>query len=186
MTTNIQKIATDKEAKEQLKAQLAGYLAQAPESTRSAHMWMKRVDTAWLGIVIAAFGVALYSSFYLGKYQPHHDPRRVVLLRRLLQPNGDVVRPARHPHSRLSARHPTRQAAEICLGFCGGLDWRGLHRGRLDHGRTLDRVRLFHRDLQPGDTCSAHEHSRCRHEHCGCSVYHLLRLSKGNSIPLNR
>jgi len=74
MTTNIQKIATDKEAKEQLKAQLAGYLAQAPESTRSAHMWMKRVDTAWLGIVIAAFGVALYSSFTWASINPTMIP----------------------------------------------------------------------------------------------------------------
>ena len=70
MTTNVQKFATDKEARTNLKAQLADYLAQAPESTRSAHTWMKRVDTAGLGIVIAAFGVALYGSFTWASASP--------------------------------------------------------------------------------------------------------------------
>jgi hypothetical protein len=74
MTTNVQKFATDKEAREQLKAQLADYLAQAPESTRSAHTWMKRVDTAGLGIVIAAFGVALYGSFTWASVNPAMIP----------------------------------------------------------------------------------------------------------------
>lgn len=63
MTTNVQKSATGKEAREHLKTQLAAYLAQAPESTRSAHKWMRRVDAAGMGIVIAAFAVALYGSF---------------------------------------------------------------------------------------------------------------------------
>ena len=74
MTTNVQKFATDKEAREQLKAQLADYLAQAPESTRSANTWMKRVDAAGLGIVIAAFGVALYGSFTWANVNPTMIP----------------------------------------------------------------------------------------------------------------
>jgi hypothetical protein len=74
MTTNVQKFATDKEARKHLKAQLAEYLAQAPESTRSAHTWMKRVDVAGLGIVIAAFAVALYGSFTWASVNPSMIP----------------------------------------------------------------------------------------------------------------
>jgi len=74
MTTNVQKFATDKEARTNLKAQLADYLAQAPESTRSAHTWMKRVDIAGLGIVIAAFAVALYGSFTWASVNPSMIP----------------------------------------------------------------------------------------------------------------
>ncbi len=73
-TTNVQKLATDKEAREHLKAQLAEYLAQASESTRSAHKWMKRVDVAGLGIVIAAFAVALYGSFAWPSVNPSMIP----------------------------------------------------------------------------------------------------------------
>jgi hypothetical protein len=74
MTANVQKFATDKEAREHLKAQLAEYLAQAPESTQSAHKWMKRVDVAGLGIVIAAFAVALYGSFTWASVSPAMIP----------------------------------------------------------------------------------------------------------------
>jgi hypothetical protein len=74
MTANVQKFATDKEARANLKAQLADYLAQAPESTRSAHTWMKRVDIAGLGIVIAAFAVALYGSFTWASVNPSMIP----------------------------------------------------------------------------------------------------------------
>jgi hypothetical protein len=74
MTTNVQKFATDKEARKHTKAQLADYLAQAPEATRSAHTWMKRVDIAGLGIVIAAFAVALYGSFTWASANPAMIP----------------------------------------------------------------------------------------------------------------
>jgi hypothetical protein len=74
MTANVQKFATDKDARANLKAQLADYLAQAPESTRSAHTWMKRVDTAGLGIVIAAFAFALYGSFTWASVNPAMIP----------------------------------------------------------------------------------------------------------------
>jgi hypothetical protein len=70
MTANVQKSSSDKQAREHLKAQLADYLAQAPESTRSAHKWMKRVDAAGLGIVVAAFAVALYGSFTWASVNP--------------------------------------------------------------------------------------------------------------------
>ncbi len=74
MTTNVQKFATDKETREHTKAQLADYLAQAPESTRSAHKWMKRVDIVGMGIVIAAFAVALYGSFAWASVNPAMIP----------------------------------------------------------------------------------------------------------------
>lgn len=74
MTTTVQKSATDKEAREHLKTQLAEYLAQAPASTQSAHKWMKRVDAAGLGIVIAAFVVALYGSFSWASVNPSMIP----------------------------------------------------------------------------------------------------------------
>jgi hypothetical protein len=74
MTTNGQKFATDKEARATLKAQLAEYLAQVPESTQSTHKWMKRADAAGMGIVIAAFAVALYGSFAWASVNPTMIP----------------------------------------------------------------------------------------------------------------
>ncbi|NOH04329.1 MAG: hypothetical protein HND47_21315 [Chloroflexi bacterium] len=74
MTTNVQKLATNKEAREHLKAQLAEYLAGQSESTQSAHKWMKLVDVAGLGIVIAAFAYALYGSFSWASTNPTMIP----------------------------------------------------------------------------------------------------------------
>jgi len=74
MTANVQKFATGKEAREQLKMQLTQYLAGQPASTQSAHKWMKRVDIAWMGIVIAAFAVALYGSFAWASVNPTMIP----------------------------------------------------------------------------------------------------------------
>lgn len=70
MTTNIQKSMTDKAVRERLKAQLAEYLVGQPESTRATHRWMKRVDIAGLGIVVAAFAMALYVSFTQASVNP--------------------------------------------------------------------------------------------------------------------
>ena len=106
MTTNVQKFATDKESREQLKAQLADYLAQAPESTRSAHTWMKRVDIAGLGIVIAAFAVALYGSFTWASVNPSMIPVAWFFFATCCSMLRYVARLARHPHSRVSACHP--------------------------------------------------------------------------------
>ena len=61
-TTNVQKIATRKEAEEHIKLQLSQYLGQQPESTQSLHKWMKRLETACLGIIVAAFIAAMYVS----------------------------------------------------------------------------------------------------------------------------
>jgi len=61
-STNVQKFATGKEAKENFKLQLAQYLAQLPESTQSLHKWMKRLEAAGAGIIAATFIVALYLS----------------------------------------------------------------------------------------------------------------------------
>jgi len=61
-TASVQKFGTEKEAREQLKLQLAGHLAQQPESTLAAHRWMMRLEAAWIGLVAAAFIVAMYVS----------------------------------------------------------------------------------------------------------------------------
>lgn len=74
MTTNVQKLSTNKEARENLKTQLAEYLAQQPESILSAHKWMKRVDVAGVGIVVAAFAYALYGSFTWASTSPTMIP----------------------------------------------------------------------------------------------------------------
>ncbi len=61
-TTNVQNFATQKEAKENLKLQLAQYLGQLPETTQSLHGWMKRLEMAGVGIIAAAFIVAMVVS----------------------------------------------------------------------------------------------------------------------------
>ena len=73
-TTNVQKLGIEKGAREQLKLHLAEYLAQQPESTQSTHKWMKCVDAAGMGIVIAVFAVALYGSFPLASTNPTMIP----------------------------------------------------------------------------------------------------------------
>lgn len=62
MTTNVQKLSTDKEAREQLKMQLAEYLAQQPESKQTTHKWMRFLEAAGVGIIAATFIAALYFS----------------------------------------------------------------------------------------------------------------------------
>jgi hypothetical protein len=74
MTTNVQIRATDKEAREHLKLQLAQYLAEQPESTQSLHRWMKRLEMAGAGIIAAAFIVALYVSIAWKSVNPTMIP----------------------------------------------------------------------------------------------------------------
>jgi hypothetical protein len=50
------------ESKQALRAQLAQYVAQQPESTQASHKWMKRLEVAGAGIMAAAFIVAMYVS----------------------------------------------------------------------------------------------------------------------------
>jgi hypothetical protein len=50
------------ESKQDLRAQLAQYVAQQPESTQAHHKWMKRLQVAGAGIMVAAFIVAMYVS----------------------------------------------------------------------------------------------------------------------------
>jgi len=61
-TKNIQGFNTGKEAREQLKLQLAQYLGQQSQSTQSVHRWMRRLEAAGVGIIAATFLVALYVS----------------------------------------------------------------------------------------------------------------------------
>jgi hypothetical protein len=62
MTTNVQKPVTNKEARENLKSQLNEYLAQQPESIRSAHRWMKGMEVAGVVLIAAAFILAMVLS----------------------------------------------------------------------------------------------------------------------------
>ena len=59
--TDIKKL-TGKEAGKQLKLQLDQYLQQQSESKQAFHRWMNRLEAASLGIILAAFLVALYFS----------------------------------------------------------------------------------------------------------------------------
>jgi hypothetical protein len=50
------------DSKPDLRAQLAEYLAHQPESTQNSHRWMKRLEMAGIGIIVAAFIAAMYVS----------------------------------------------------------------------------------------------------------------------------
>ncbi len=58
-TANISNLGPEKDAREHLKLLFARYLAEQPESTRATHRWMKRLEAAGMGIVCAAFIIAL-------------------------------------------------------------------------------------------------------------------------------
>lgn len=61
-TANVQRLGTKREAKVQLKQQLAKYVGQQPESTQVFHGWMKRLELASMGLIAVAFIVAMYVS----------------------------------------------------------------------------------------------------------------------------
>jgi len=61
-TGSAQGSVTDKEAKEQLKLQLAQYVEQQPASKQAFHRWMKGLEVASLVIVTAVFILAMYVS----------------------------------------------------------------------------------------------------------------------------
>jgi hypothetical protein len=61
-TSIVHKFGTKNEARDQIKLQLAHYLEQQSESTRSLHKWMKCLDVASLGVIAAAFSVAMVVS----------------------------------------------------------------------------------------------------------------------------
>jgi hypothetical protein len=48
--------------RQEIKAQLAQYLAQQPESKQAFHRWMKVLEIAGLAIIAGAFAVAMYVS----------------------------------------------------------------------------------------------------------------------------
>ena len=74
MTTNVQKSLTNKEARENLKAQLAQYLALQPESIQSAHKVMKGLEVTGVVIIIAAFSVAMVVSIAWKSLNPQVIP----------------------------------------------------------------------------------------------------------------
>jgi hypothetical protein len=51
-----------KETRDQLKQQLAQYMEQQPESKKVFHKWMKYLEAVSLGVILAAFLIALYFS----------------------------------------------------------------------------------------------------------------------------
>jgi hypothetical protein len=53
------KFGTRNQSREQIKLQLARHLEQQTESIRSLHKWMTLLELVGLGIIVAAFGVAL-------------------------------------------------------------------------------------------------------------------------------
>jgi hypothetical protein len=61
-TMNAQKSLTHHEAKEQLKQQLARHLEQQTQFAQASHRWMKRLEVASLGMVIAFFLAAMFVS----------------------------------------------------------------------------------------------------------------------------
>jgi hypothetical protein len=61
-TVSIQGVGTKKEAREQLKLQLAQYVAEQPESRRAFDRWMKGLEVASLGLVAALFLLAMVVS----------------------------------------------------------------------------------------------------------------------------
>ena len=61
-TANAQDAATTQGAGEGLKLHLTQHLEQQPESTQALHRWMKRLMVAGVGIIVAAFIVAMYVS----------------------------------------------------------------------------------------------------------------------------
>jgi hypothetical protein len=73
-TISVEKSVTKNEAKEQLKLQLAQYLEQQPESTRTIHWWMRRLEMASAGIIALAFLVALVVSFAWKSVDPKTIP----------------------------------------------------------------------------------------------------------------
>jgi len=62
-TTNVAGSITQPETKEQLRQQIAQYVEQQSESKQAAHQWMKRLEGVGVGVILAAFIVALYLSF---------------------------------------------------------------------------------------------------------------------------
>ena len=61
-TATVQGFGSAKSNREDLKLRLATHLEQQPGSTQAWHIWMKRLMVAGVGIIVAAFIVAMYVS----------------------------------------------------------------------------------------------------------------------------
>ena len=73
-TASIQEVGTKKEAKEQLKLQLAEYVDQQPESRQAFHRLMKDLEIASLVIVAVLFILAMYVSIDWKSVPPQAIP----------------------------------------------------------------------------------------------------------------
>ncbi len=58
------------ESKPNLKAQLAQHIEHLPESTQESDRWMKRLEVAGVGVIVAAFIAAMYVSIYWNSVPP--------------------------------------------------------------------------------------------------------------------
>ena len=73
-TASVKEIGTKKEVREQLKLQLAEYMALQPESRQAFHKWMKDLEVASLGFVAALFILAMYVSINWTNVPPQAVP----------------------------------------------------------------------------------------------------------------
>jgi hypothetical protein len=73
-TASVQEVGSKKAAREQLKLQLAQYVAEQPESMRMFHRLMKDLEIASLVIVAALFILALYVSIDWTSVPPQAIP----------------------------------------------------------------------------------------------------------------
>lgn len=73
-TASVQEGGSKKAVKEQLKLQLAQYVAEQPESRQAFHRLMKGLEITSLGFVIALFIIALYVSIDWTSVPPQAIP----------------------------------------------------------------------------------------------------------------
>lgn len=73
-TASVKEIGTKKEVREQLKLQLAEYVALQPESRQAFHRWMKDLEIASLGLVAALFILAMVVSIDWTRVPPQAIP----------------------------------------------------------------------------------------------------------------
>jgi hypothetical protein len=73
-TASVQEVGSKKAAREQLKLQLAQYVAEQPESRQAFHKLMKGLEIASLGFVMALFVIALYVSIDWTSVPPQAIP----------------------------------------------------------------------------------------------------------------
>ena len=62
------------EPSQNTRAQLAEYMERQPESTQNSHRWLKRLEVAGVGIIVATFIAAMYVSVNSKSFPPMMIP----------------------------------------------------------------------------------------------------------------